>query len=118
MVCIREDRSSGHEKGKVVAGRIDSVARRTGMLSAEGAQPRASWNRAEVERVTASWESSRSVLLRRCMCWTKGDALEAEDLLSDAYVRGLEAAGNARSCIHTPLKWWSTIIANLGRDRF
>jgi RNA polymerase sigma factor (sigma-70 family) len=60
---------------------------------------------------------SRPALLRVCLRWTRGDVLEAEDLLSDAYLRALEARRTSSFAIKSPLGWWTTIIGNLGRDR-
>jgi RNA polymerase sigma factor (sigma-70 family) len=69
------------------------------------------------ELVTLHWRTHRAVLLRKCLFLTRGDAREAEDLLSDAYLRGLEAAHASKLNVESPVGWWLAIIANLARDR-
>lgn len=70
-----------------------------------------------VELVTTSWRENRNLLLRRCMHWTGGNIREAEDLLSDAYLRALEAVRSSPVEVQAPIAWWTAIIANLARDR-
>lgn len=62
------------------------------------------------------WLSSRPRLLRLCLRFTRGDHAEAEDLLSDACLKTLEARREGVS-IERPLAFSVTVIANLARDR-
>jgi RNA polymerase sigma-70 factor (ECF subfamily) len=58
----------------------------------------------------------RPRLLRLCLRWTQGNLPDAEDLLSEAWLRAMEARVDASS-IRRPFSFLATIIANLGRDR-
>jgi RNA polymerase sigma factor (sigma-70 family) len=63
------------------------------------------------------WLTRRGELERICLHWSRGCRSDAEDLLSDALTRALEAEP-AREAISSPRAWLSAIIANLGRDRW
>ena len=63
------------------------------------------------------WLTRRSTLERICLHWTRGCRSDAEDLLSDALTRALEAPPPPES-VSSPRAWLTTIIANLGRDRW
>lgn len=68
------------------------------------------------QAVVSPWLAERSLLLRLCLRWTRGDLAEAEDLLSDACLRILEG-GECESEVRSPVAFWATVINNLGRDR-
>ena len=57
----------------------------------------------------------RPRLLRLCLRWTQGNLPDAEDLLSEAWLRAMEARIDASS-IRRPFSFLATIIANLGRE--
>jgi RNA polymerase sigma factor (sigma-70 family) len=61
--------------------------------------------------------SSRPLLLRLCLRWTRGDLAEAEDLLGDACLRVMEAQSRTQAGLVQPISFWATVINNLGRDR-
>lgn len=63
------------------------------------------------------WLTRRSTLERICLRWTRGCRSDAEDLLSDALTRALEAPPPPEA-VSSPRAWITTIIANLGRDRW
>lgn len=63
------------------------------------------------------WLTRRSTLERICLHWTRGCRSDAEDLLSDALARALEAPPPPEA-VSSPCAWLTTIIANLGRDRW
>lgn len=71
----------------------------------------------EPELATLHWRTHRAALFRKCLFLTRGDAREAEDLLGDAYLRGLEATHASKLDVESPVAWWVTIVANLARDR-
>ena len=58
----------------------------------------------------------RPRLLRLCLRWTHGNLPDAEDLLSEAWLRAMEAPIDASS-IRRPFSFLAAIIQNLGRDR-
>jgi RNA polymerase sigma factor (sigma-70 family) len=58
----------------------------------------------------------RPRLLRLCLRWTHGNLPDAEDLLSEAWLRAMEAPIDASS-IRRPFSFLAAIITNLGRDR-
>lgn|GEM_PF-2464129 len=60
---------------------------------------------------------SRPVLGRLCLRWAQGNRHDAEDLLSDAVMRLMEAQRASCTPIENPMAWVVTVIANLGRDR-
>lgn len=66
--------------------------------------------------VLGPWLWRRSLLLRLCLRWTRGNLTEAEDLLSDACLRAMEA-GQGGVAVNNPVSFSTTIIANLARDR-
>jgi len=63
------------------------------------------------------WLTRRAELERVCLHWTRGCRSDAEDLLSEALARALEAAADPQE-VASPRAWLATIIANLGRDRW
>ena len=65
----------------------------------------------------AFFVQERARLLGFCLRWTSGNRADAEDLLSEAGVRGLAALRFGSAHVANPLAWWTTIIANLARDQ-
>jgi RNA polymerase sigma factor (sigma-70 family) len=63
------------------------------------------------------WESSRPRLLKLCLRLTRGNLSEAEDLLSEACVRAIEAESEGVD-VRSPLSFSIAIIKNLARDRW
>jgi DNA-directed RNA polymerase specialized sigma24 family protein len=63
------------------------------------------------------WLTRRSTLERICLHWTRGCRSDAEDLLSEALKRALEAPPPPET-VSSPRAWLTAIIANLGRDRW
>lgn len=63
------------------------------------------------------WLTRRSTLERICLRWTRGCPWDAEDLLSEALTRALEASPPPEA-VSSPRAWLTAIIANLGRDRW
>lgn len=61
------------------------------------------------------WLFSRPRLLRLCLRFTRGNLAEAEDLLSEACLKALEASHEGTH-IESPFAFSTTIIANLARD--
>lgn len=64
----------------------------------------------------APWVSSRARFLRLCMRLTRGNVHEAEDLLSEACVKAMEAQSQGVA-VENPTSYSTTIIVNLARDR-
>lgn len=64
----------------------------------------------------APWLVSRPRLLRLCLRFTRGNLSEAEDLLSEACLKAIEASYQGTN-IESPLAFSTTIIANLARDQ-
>jgi RNA polymerase sigma-70 factor, ECF subfamily len=75
------------------------------------------WSRAESSPIVHLWLTRRVELERICLHWSRGCRSDAEDLLSDALTRALEAAPEA-DALSSPRAWLAAIIANLGRDRW
>jgi RNA polymerase sigma factor (sigma-70 family) len=63
------------------------------------------------------WRAHRAALERLCAFWTRGNGADADDLFSEASLRATEAFRYGRERIVNARAWWSTVIANLGRDR-
>lgn len=59
----------------------------------------------------------RAALARLCVFWTRGNGADADDLLSDACLRTIEALRRGSDGVVAVRAWWSVIIGNLGRDR-
>lgn len=72
---------------------------------------------AEWSPILRLWLTRRRELERICLQWTRGCRSDAEDLLSDALARALEA-NLAPNELTSPRAWLFAIIANLGRDRW
>ena len=66
--------------------------------------------------VLGPWLSSRTLLLRICVRWSRGNLAEAEDLFSDACLRAIETHRRGLT-VADPIAFSTTIIANLARDR-
>jgi RNA polymerase sigma factor (sigma-70 family) len=62
------------------------------------------------------WLARRDLLFRLCLRWTRGNRSDAEDLLSEACLRALQARGSNVG-VRNALSFSATIIANLARDR-
>jgi RNA polymerase sigma factor (sigma-70 family) len=72
--------------------------------------------RTSAAALAAFWRDNQRTLLRICLRWTRGNASEAEELLGEACLHGIEAlCGGAQ--VLQPLPWWATIISNLARDK-
>lgn len=56
------------------------------------------------------------LLERLCVRWTGGHRADAQDLLSEAYLRAVGATRRCRILPDNLISWLSTIIANLARD--
>lgn len=61
------------------------------------------------------WVVGRPTLLRLCLRFTHGNVNEAEDLLSEACLKALEATRQGLD-IQSPIAFVATVIANLASD--
>jgi RNA polymerase sigma factor (sigma-70 family) len=57
------------------------------------------------------------VLSRLCVRWTRGHRADAQDLLAEAYLRAVRAAGQSNLLPESLIAWLSAVIANLARDQ-
>jgi RNA polymerase sigma factor (sigma-70 family) len=73
-------------------------------------------SQSDVGSVLAPWVSSRTLLLRVCVRWARGNVAEAEDLFSDACLKAVESDRRGLT-VADPIAFSTTIIANLARDR-
>jgi RNA polymerase sigma factor (sigma-70 family) len=74
-------------------------------------------NTAAAGPLSTPWSCSKTLLFRLCLRWTRGNPSEAEDLLSEACLRGIEAQSGGL-VIRSPMSFWTSTIANLARDKY
>lgn len=72
--------------------------------------------RAEIDAQLAPWLFSRAQLLKLCLRFTRGHLSDAEDLLSDAFLRAMEAQTRGLD-VTSPFGFSATVMANVARDR-
>jgi len=66
--------------------------------------------------VEALFRLHNALFSRLCARWTRGHHADAQDLLSEAYLRMVRNSARTHSLPENPVAWLSAIIANLARD--